>query len=69
MTIIGGVQRVGSLLGGIIGQAFSVHIALIIGTIGMFLAAWWVWNSPIPAIREMPEHPKATFVEADTVAA
>jgi MFS family permease len=67
MTIVGGVQMIGSLLGGIIGQVFSVHTALIIGTIGMFLAAWWIWDSPIPAIREMPEHPEEAFVEAEPV--
>jgi MFS family permease len=67
MTIVGGVQMIGSLLGGIIGQVFSVHTSLIIGTIGMFLAAWWIWDSPIPAIREMPEHPEEAFVEAEPV--
>lgn len=64
MTIIGGVQMVGSLLGGIIGQVFSVHVALVIGTIGMFMAAWWVWDSPVPGIREMPEHPEGAFGDA-----
>jgi MFS family permease len=68
MTIIGGMQMIGSLLGGVIGQVFSVHTALIIGTIGMFLAAWWVWDSPIPTIREMPEEPEAAFAEGEPVA-
>lgn len=62
MTIIGGVQMLGSLLGGIIGQVFSVHTALIVGTIGMFIAAWWIWDSPIPAIRDMPEQPEVSFI-------
>ncbi|HWV23821.1 MAG TPA: MFS transporter [Thermomicrobiales bacterium] len=69
MTIIGGVQMVGSLLGGIIGQVFSVHVALVIGTIGMFMAAWWIWDSPVPGIRTMPEQPEATFTETDTALA
>jgi len=62
MTIIGGVQMLGSLLGGIIGQVFSVHTALIVGTIGMFIAAWWIWDSPIPAIHDMPEEPEISFI-------
>lgn len=56
MTIIGGVNMVGYLLGGAIGQVFSVHTALIAGSIGMLVAAWWIWDSPVPAIRDMPGH-------------
>lgn len=66
MTIVGGVQMIGSLLGGVIGQVFSVHIALIVGTTGMFMAAWWVWDSPIPHIRDMPEGPEIALAEAET---
>ncbi len=69
MAIISGVQMLGSLMGGIIGQIFSVHTALIVGTIGMLVAARWIWDSPIPAMREMPEHAEEALVEARTVAA
>lgn len=67
LTIIGGVQMLGSLLGGVIGLVFSVHVALVIGTIGMFVAAWWIWDSPVPGIREIPEQPEAVFGEAEPV--
>ncbi|HEV2073469.1 MAG TPA: MFS transporter [Thermomicrobiales bacterium] len=69
IAIISGVQMLGSLMGGVIGQVFSVHTALIVGTVGMLVAAWWIWDSPIPGIRDMPEHPEEVFVEAGTVAA
>src|SRR5690606_7015117 len=52
MTIFGGAQLVGSLAGGIIGQVFSVHTALYVSVGVMFLAAWWVMDSPVPGIEE-----------------
>lgn len=58
MTIFGGAQLIGSLAGGIIGQVFSVHIALYVSVGVMFLAAWWVLDSPVPGIDEMPEGPE-----------
>jgi predicted MFS family arabinose efflux permease len=57
MTIIGGMQMFGALIGGVIGDVFSIHTALISGSVGMFVAVWWVWDSPIPAIRVLPDHP------------
>lgn len=54
MTIVGGAITIGSLVGGAIGSAISVHAALIVGVVLMFLAAWWVWDSPVPGIVEMP---------------
>jgi hypothetical protein len=65
MTIIGGVQMIGSLLGGVIGSVFSVHTALIIGTVGMFVAAWWVWDSPVPGIRDIPDEPDPAMLESE----
>jgi len=57
-TIIGGMQPIGSLIGGVIGEVFSVQAALLVGVAGMFIAAWWVWDSPVPAIRTLPDHPE-----------
>jgi predicted MFS family arabinose efflux permease len=59
MTIIGGSQLLGSLAGGIIGQVFSVHTALYVSVGVMFLAAWWVVDSPVPGIVTMPDGPDA----------
>jgi MFS family permease len=64
MTIIGGSQLVGSLAGGAIGQVFSVHIALYVSVAVMFLAAWWVLDSPVPGIASMPAGPD-TEVSSD----
>lgn len=61
-TIIGGTQMFGALLGGVIGQLFSVHTALILGSVGMFIAVWWVWDSPVPGIRETPEGPESSLM-------
>lgn len=58
MTLVGGAQMVGSLLGGIIGELFSVHIALFVSVGIMAIAAWFIWASPVPAIAEMPEGPE-----------
>lgn len=64
MTIIGGAQLVGSLAGGVIGQIFSVHTALYISVAVMFVAVWWVWDSPVPRIDRMPEGPEFEIPDA-----
>lgn len=56
-----GVQPIGSLLGGAIGSWYGVQAALIIGVIGMFLAAAWVWRSPTAGLKEMPDRPDPAF--------
>lgn len=70
ITLVGGAQLLGSLLGGVIGQMFSVHTSLYVSVVIMLLSAWWVWDSPVPAIVTMPEGPEeALLVEADAAAA
>lgn len=56
-VIMGGMQPVGSFLGGVVGSVFGVHSALIVGCAGMFLAAAWVWLSPTSILMEMPSEP------------
>lgn len=56
-VLIGGMMPIGSFLGGAIGSLFGVHAALLVGCAGMFLAAAWVWWSPVIDIREMPAGP------------
>jgi MFS family permease len=70
ITLVGGAQLVGSLLGGVIGQVFSVHVALYVSVAVMLVSAWWVWDSPIPGIVRMPEGPEEeTVAEAEMAAA
>ena len=45
-----GMMPIGSLLGGIIGSAWGVQAALLVGVGGMFLAAGWVIWSPVRSI-------------------
>lgn len=56
-VLAGGMQPIGSLLGGVIGSVFGVQAALIAACAGMFLAAAWVWLSPTSGLMEMPERP------------
>lgn len=56
-VLAGGMQPVGSFLGGVIGSWYGVQTALIVGVIGMFLAAAWVWRSPTASLRTMPGEP------------
>ena len=48
-----GMMPIGSLLGGVIGSAWSVQAALLTGVGGMFLAAAWVIWSPVPSIVQL----------------
>lgn len=54
-TLISGAIMLGSLTGGMIGQALSVHTALYVGIVIMAMAAIWVWRSPVPGIIDFPE--------------
>ena len=45
----------GSLVGGIIGDVWGVHEALYVGIFFMAVAGLWVWRSPVPGMREIPE--------------
>ncbi|MEJ7901094.1 MAG: MFS transporter [Thermomicrobiales bacterium] len=49
-----GMMPIGSFLGGVVGSLVSVQAALLAGIAGMFLAAAWVWFSPVIDIHEMP---------------
>jgi MFS family permease len=69
ITIFGGAQLVGSLLGGVIGQVLSVHAALFVSVAVMLLSAWLIQDSPIPGIVRMPEGPEEESVAETEVAA
>jgi MFS family permease len=54
MLSLGG-QVVGSLVGGVVGQALGLHAALLIGTLGTGLCVLPAALSPLHALRELPE--------------
>ncbi|HEV2098771.1 MAG TPA: MFS transporter [Stellaceae bacterium] len=47
-------RPIGAVLGGVIGDAFGLWAALIIGTGGMLLALPWIYASPLLAAHKMP---------------
>ncbi|MCO5218811.1 MAG: MFS transporter [Thermomicrobiales bacterium] len=55
MTLVSGASMAGSLVGGIIGDVWGVHEALYVGIFFMAVAGLWVWRSPVPGVREIPE--------------
>lgn len=69
ITLVGGAQLAGSLLGGVIGQLLSVHAALYVSVVVMLLSAWWVWDSPIPGIVTMPDGPDGASTDDTQVVA
>lgn len=69
ITIFGGAQLVGSLLGGVVGQVLSVHAALFVSVGVMLLSVWWIWDSPVPGIVRMPDGPdEGTIAETEAAA-
>ncbi|MCA9833819.1 MAG: MFS transporter [Thermomicrobiales bacterium] len=55
MTLVSGASMAGSLVGGIVGDVWGVHEALYVGIFFMAVAGLWVWRSPVPGMREIPE--------------
>lgn len=55
MTLISGTTMLGGLMGGVIGDTWSVHTALYVGIVIMAMAAIWVWRSPVPGIHDIPD--------------
>ncbi|MGI8483072.1 MAG: hypothetical protein ACR2OU_02270, partial [Thermomicrobiales bacterium] len=56
-VLTGGMQPIGSFLGGVIGSVWSVQAALLVGVFGMFLAFLFVWFSPTRDIQSLPHEP------------
>jgi len=57
-TIVWGMLPIGSLLGGILGQAFGYRSAIGIAAVVGSLAIPWVLFSPVRGIREIPTSPE-----------
>lgn len=71
MTLLAAAGMVGSLLGGTIGQIFSVRAALIVAGIILISATWSTFRSPIPGIIELPDSEALlakTAPQSDTLA-
>lgn len=58
--MVWGVMPIGALLGGLIGEAFGVVTALVVGAIGNLFSAGWIFFSPLRTMREMPSAPEET---------
>lgn len=56
-VLIGGMQPIGSFLGGVLGQLTSVHVTLFIACIGMFCAAAWLLDGAVFHVRTLPVEP------------
>lgn len=52
--LVGGSQPLGSLLGGLLGGAIGLTGTLVVGELGMLLAAGWLFASPLPRLRHLP---------------
>ena len=54
--IVWGTMPLGALLGGALGTAFGLRAAIWIGVTGAYLAALWVFFSPLRHMRDVPAH-------------
>lgn len=53
--LVAGTIPIGSLIGGMLGELVGLRATLVVGVGGMFIAALWVYFSPLRAIRVVPE--------------
>ena len=52
--LVGGMQPLGALAGGVLGTVIGVPATLVVAILGMFSAVFWLVRSPVLAIRTMP---------------
>ncbi len=50
-----GVRPVGALVGGTLGSAIGLRPTLWIATVGALAGVFWLFNSPLPRLRDLPE--------------
>ena len=62
--MVWGVMPIGSLIGGLIGEAYGVVTALIVGAIGNLFSALWIFFSPLRTMRTMPSAPEGNQEDA-----
>jgi MFS family permease len=52
--LVFGAQPLGALLGGVLGTALGLRTTLVLGSVGMLLAAIWAARSPLRSLRRVP---------------
>lgn len=52
--LVFGAQPLGALLGGAIGATLGLRAALVVGSVGILLAATWATRSPLRSLRQIP---------------
>jgi len=52
-----GMVPLGALTGGFLGEQIGLRGTLIVGVVGMFAGAFWVWASPLRSMRTEPTNP------------
>lgn len=53
--LVWGTIPIGSLLGGVLGEAIGLRPTLFVGAFGELLASLWVFFSPVRMLRDQPE--------------
>ena len=56
--LTGGMQPIGSLLGGLLGAAIGLAQTLAVAEMGMLLAFVWLLCSPVPSVTALPQTPE-----------
>jgi len=57
-TVAWGIQPIGSLAGGVLGDAFGLRAVLLASGVGMAAAHLWLVFSPVWKVREVPQQPE-----------
>ncbi|HEX2913445.1 MAG TPA: MFS transporter [Chloroflexia bacterium] len=53
--MVWGTMPIGSIIGGLLGDAIGLWGTIVVGTVGSFLAVLWVFFSPVRALQSQPE--------------
>jgi hypothetical protein len=52
--IVSGILPIGALIGGSLGQAVGLYLALVVGALGGSLSFLWVFFSPVRNVKSIP---------------
>jgi predicted MFS family arabinose efflux permease len=52
-----GVEPVGALLGGLVGQALGLRATVLVAGMGTLLSLLWLARSPVRVLRNIPDAP------------
>lgn len=56
-TVAWGIQPIGALAGGLLGEAFGLQAVLLASGLGMAAAPLWLVCSPVARLRDLPQQP------------